>query len=64
MKPPKNDSTDDLRPEYDLTELLKGGVRGKYATQYAAGSNAVLPEPDVVIELQKIGKGQPAVPGA
>jgi hypothetical protein len=22
---------DELRPEYDLSELLKGGVRGKYA---------------------------------
>jgi hypothetical protein len=30
---------DDLRPEYDLTQLLKGGVRGKYAERYRAGTN-------------------------
>jgi hypothetical protein len=27
--------------------LLKGGVRGKYAKRYAAGTNLVLLEPDV-----------------
>ena len=37
---------DDLRPEYDLTSL-KGGVRGKYYKQAAAGTNLVLLEPDV-----------------
>jgi hypothetical protein len=37
---------DDLRPEYDLS-TLKGGVRGKYYKQAAAGSNLVLLEPDV-----------------
>jgi len=29
---------DDLRPEYDLKELLKGGVRGKYVERYRAGA--------------------------
>jgi len=38
---------DELRPEYDLRELLKGGVRGKYAEQYRAGTNLVLLDPDV-----------------
>lgn len=38
---------DELRPEYDLKELLKGGVRGKYAERYRAGTNLVLLEPDV-----------------
>jgi hypothetical protein len=38
---------DDLRPEYDLRELLKGSVRGKYASRYRAGTNLVLLEPDV-----------------
>ncbi len=38
---------DDLRPEYDLSELLKGGVRGKYAERYKAGTNLVLLDPDV-----------------
>jgi hypothetical protein len=37
---------DDLRPEYDLTRL-KGGVRGKYYKEAAAGTNLVLLEPDV-----------------
>lgn len=37
---------DDLRPEYDLTQL-KGGVRGKYYKQAAAETNLVLLEPDV-----------------
>jgi len=30
---------DDLRPDYDLRQLLKGGVRGKYAKRYQAGTN-------------------------
>ncbi len=38
---------DELRPEYDLSQLLKGGVRGKYAAQYKAGTNLVLLAPDV-----------------
>ncbi len=38
---------DDLRPEYDLPELRKGGVRGKYAQQYREGTNLVLLAPDV-----------------
>ena len=38
---------DELRPEYDETSL-KNGVRGKYAEQYAAGTNIVRLAPDVV----------------
>ena len=38
---------DDLRPEYDLTTLLKGGVRGKYADRYREGTNLVLLAPDI-----------------
>ena len=38
---------DELRPEYDLRELLKGGARGKYVTRYRAGTNLVLLDPDV-----------------
>lgn len=38
---------DELRPEYDLASLLEGGVRGKYAEQYRAGTNLVLLQPDV-----------------
>jgi hypothetical protein len=40
----KND--DELRPEYDLSRL-KGGLRGKYFRQPAAGANLVLIEPDL-----------------
>lgn len=62
---------DDLRPEYDLRQLLKGGVRGKYAKRYHASTNLVPLDPDVrkafpteravndalrlVMELRKIG---------
>jgi hypothetical protein len=38
---------DELRSEYDLSELLKGGVRGKYADRYREGTNLVLLAPDV-----------------
>ena len=37
---------DDLRPEYDLSQL-KGAVRGKYYRQAVAGTNLVLVEPDL-----------------
>jgi hypothetical protein len=35
--------SDDLRREYDFT----GGVRGKYATRFARGTNVVVLAPDV-----------------
>jgi hypothetical protein len=38
---------DELRPEYDLGQLLKDGVRGKYVDRYREGTNLVLLEPDV-----------------
>jgi hypothetical protein len=37
---------DDLRPEYELSEL-KGGVRGKYLERYRKGTNLALLAPDV-----------------
>ena len=37
---------DDLRPEYDLSQL-KGVVRGKYYKRAIAGTNLVLIEPDL-----------------
>ncbi len=46
-KKSKNEMADELRPEYDLKELLKGGVRGKYARRNRAGTNLVLLDPDV-----------------
>lgn len=44
MKP---ELADELRPEYDMKQLLKGAVRGKYAKRYAEGTNLVLLAPDV-----------------
>ena len=38
---------DELRAEYDFSELLKGGVRGKYVERYQASANVVLLAPDV-----------------
>ncbi len=38
---------DKLRPEYDVRQLMKGAVRGKYAARYRSGTNLVLLEPDV-----------------
>jgi hypothetical protein len=71
MKRSANDARDELRPEYDLRELLKRSVRGKYAQRYRAGTNVVLLDPDIrrvfrsqaavnealrlVIQLRKIG---------
>jgi hypothetical protein len=37
---------DEMRPEYDLSQL-KGKVRGKYVERYQAGTNLVLLESDV-----------------
>jgi hypothetical protein len=40
----KTDAQDDeMRDEYDFS----GGLRGKYAKDYAEGSNVVVLEPDV-----------------
>jgi hypothetical protein len=38
---------DNLRPEYDLEEMLKTGVQGKYAGRYQEGTNIVLLDGDV-----------------
>ncbi|MBZ5728064.1 MAG: hypothetical protein LAP87_24135 [Acidobacteriia bacterium] len=74
MKKSRDTKTDELRAEYDLGQLLKGGVRGKYAKRYHAGTNLVLLDPDVrkafrseravnealrlVIQLRKVGNGK------
>ena len=74
MKKRKSSRNDELRPEYDLRQLLKGAIRGKYAKRYHAGTNLVLLDPDVrktfrnekavndalrlLIELRKIGTGR------
>lgn len=40
---PMASDADEILPEYDL----RGGVRGKYAAQYAEGTNVVVLDPDV-----------------
>jgi hypothetical protein len=71
MKKQTSETTDELRPEYNLRQLLKGAVRGKHAKSYQAGTNLVLLDPEVrkvfrseravnealrlVIELRKVG---------
>ncbi|MBI3896517.1 MAG: hypothetical protein HY313_11365 [Acidobacteria bacterium] len=74
MKKRKSKRSDELRPEYDLRQLLQGAVRGKYVKRYQAGTNLVLLDPDVrrafrnekavndalrlVIELRRVGGGK------
>jgi hypothetical protein len=43
----KSELEDELRPEYDLRQLLQEGIRGKYAERYRAGTNLVRLDPDV-----------------
>ena len=77
MKKRKSKANDELRPEYDLRQLLQGAVRGKYAKRYHAGTDLVLLDPDVrrafrneravndalrlVIQLRRIGSGRARV---
>jgi hypothetical protein len=72
MKKSREERVDDLRSEYDLGDLLKGGVQGKYADRSLEGTNVVLLDRDVaeafptdeavnaalrlVIELSKVPK--------
>ncbi|MBI4464565.1 MAG: hypothetical protein HY647_07665 [Acidobacteria bacterium] len=74
MKKRKGEMKDELRPEYDMCQLLQRSVRGKYAKRYHAGTNLVLLDPDVrkafrderavndalrlVVQLRKIGNGK------
>ena len=46
-KKSKGEKADDLRPEYNLRELLKGGVQGKYVDRFREGTNLVLLDRDV-----------------
>jgi len=46
MKKVESEEDDDLRPEYDFSQM-KGGVRGKYAERYREGTNLLLLAPDV-----------------
>ena len=47
---------DELRPEYDLSQLLRDGVRGKYAKRFRAGTNlASLPDDDIKVSSEQTG---------
>lgn len=46
MKNVESEEEDDLRPEYDFSQM-KGGVRGKYVERYRQGTNLVLLDPDI-----------------
>ncbi|MGD0382223.1 MAG: helix-turn-helix transcriptional regulator [Thermoguttaceae bacterium] len=56
----KKELDDELRPEYDLSKL-KGGVRGKYAKRFKAGTNLVLP---LERQASKMESSLPAYPPA
>lgn len=45
-KQPPAKRSDELRPEYDLSQLNRG-VRGKYYSRVSAGTNLVLIDPDL-----------------
>ena len=46
MKKDVDELDDELRPEYDFSQMA-GGVKGKYVECYRAGTNLVLLDPDV-----------------
>jgi len=46
-KKSKGEKADNLRSEYDLRELLKDGVQGKYADRFREGTNLVLLDQDI-----------------
>ena len=48
MKKIELEEEDDLRPEYDFSQM-KGGVRGKYVERYREGTNLVLLDPDIAV---------------
>jgi len=47
-------TTDELRPEYDLSKLT-GGVRGKYYKRATTGTTLVLLDPDVAKRFPTAG---------
>ncbi|MGA3118693.1 MAG: hypothetical protein ABSF90_30250 [Syntrophobacteraceae bacterium] len=46
-KKSKDERGDELRAEYDLRDLLKEGVQGKYADRFLEGANLVLLDQDI-----------------
>ena len=46
MKKTHQETVNGMRPEYDFASM-KGGVRGKYAKRYRAGTNLILLDPEL-----------------
>lgn len=46
-KKSKEERSDELRPEYDLRDLLQGSVQGKYADCFRQDTKVAILEPDV-----------------
>jgi hypothetical protein len=46
MKKEVDELEDELRPEYDFSNMT-GGVRGKYVERYLTGTNVVLLDQDI-----------------
>jgi hypothetical protein len=47
-----NKQDDDLRDEYDFSQLRRRGERGQYAERFKAGTNLIRLEPDVAAVFQ------------
>ena len=76
-KKSKEERSDELRPEYDLRELLQRGVHGRYADRLPQGTKVAILQPDVaeafppddavnealrlVIQLQKLPRSRQQV---
>ena len=58
-----DEMNDDLRPEYDLSDLLSHGARGKYAKRFRAES-IVIPKADEYTENRPAGVPQGISPGS
>ncbi len=54
MKKTKTESDDELRPEYDLGELLKGAVRGKYYQAMQSGYTITVHQQDGTTVVKQI----------
>ena len=50
-----SEMNDDLRPEYDLSQLLQSGVRGKYAERFHAGTNLMQLTDELIQEGAQMG---------
>jgi hypothetical protein len=57
MKERATKISDELRPQDALRQLLKGGVRGKYAKRYRTDTNLAPLDPDV----RKVFRSEKAV---